>query len=199
MKTLLILQLSVLLAAISLNACKNTPEKIDRSEGVDNSNDNYLESVKVVKAALGPSYLDTNFTILDSIAPTKKYFLDSFCIAMISKDTTLANLNLKASLDQQRPQRNIWTEVPGFRFKRFSNETLDSIKADRTGDLAKIEKMFGHGFWSISYPLFFNHKQYCLVGLTFTCGPMCANSRVLLCKHFDGRWAVVRTYCEAVS
>ena len=199
MKTHIILRLSFIVGLALVYSCKTDPAKVAAINKQINSVDNYLEAASVVKTVLGRDYSDPNFRLLDSISPIKGYFLDSFCLTMLLQDTSFPDQNIKAHLELQQQHPKVWTEVHGFRFKRFKNETLDSIKADTTGDVSKIEKMLGFGFWSISYPLFLNDGEYCLIGLDFTCGPLCGNSRVVLCKRQRDKWTVVKTYCQAVS
>lgn len=197
--TLTILRLSFIVTLALIFSCNDKIADDSPSIGLGNLTDNYLESVAAVKAALGRDYLDSAFTLLDSIAPIRECFIDSLCLTMLLKDTVFISRDIHTSLESQQHKPSVWTEVPGFRFNVFKTETLKSIMADTSSDVAKIEKRLGRGFWTISYPLFLKQGQYCLVGLDFTCGQICGNTRVLLCKREKDKWIVVKTYCEGVA
>lgn len=200
MKTLfnlfIILFLNFLPALYSCESKKTN--SISQAHSIVSQTD-YLESTIAIKEILGRDYLDTSFTLFDSITDLKNGFLDSSCLAYILKDSIVAKTELltTSNLNENRP--SVWSETSTFKFRMFKSTFLDSLNAARIESQEIYEKAFGRGFWRITYPLFSQDRNYCIIGLRFNCGPVCGSSKAVLCKRIGDKWVIVKSLCEGVS
>lgn len=81
----------------------------------------------------------------------------------------------------------------------ISKDTIDAIFKDKSKGWNYFNKHFGQSYHIFSVPIFLRNDSLCLFYSSTHCGYECGDGHFILYKRENGKWVVVKTYCNWIS
>ncbi len=174
---------------------------IDVNQHVAGSNDG-RDSIEYIRQArflvdqiLGKFFDDKTVLGNQPIILTREICLDSILL-----DSTLVSPEESKSLREMaaNPIVSSWTSniFPDYRI--VSTDTIRNIFEDHADGWKYFHDHIGFRIFYLSCPIFFRNYTFCIFYSSFGCDGLCGGGAMCLYKKVDGKWIVVRSYCNYI-